>query len=117
MKDRRAFLVAVASGGAGLSLMATAARAQSASPAAAPTPAAPASPFVKPSGKPPSAVALALAAGMRSFDPALGDAELATIAAGIDAMRDLGPQLNPKKKRLANGDQPVATFAATTFLA
>lgn len=88
-------------GGLGVSLLAADGAAQA-------PPAASASPFVKPSGKPPTAVAVAIAATTRSFDRTLSDAELDTIARGIDALRDLGPQLNPRKHPLRNAEEPIA---------
>ena len=47
---------------------------------------------------------------MRAFDPALTDDEVTTIARGIDADRATAAQLNPKKKRLRNGDEPAVRF-------
>ncbi|GAC1534584.1 MAG: hypothetical protein NVS2B17_03820 [Candidatus Velthaea sp.] len=63
-------------------------------------------------GKPPSAAALAIAATFRSFDPALTDDELRTIAKNIDDNRAAGTELNPRKKPLKNSDEPVTRFAA-----
>jgi hypothetical protein len=51
-----------------------------------------------------------MAASMRAFDSALSDAEVAAIAAGIDANR-AGALLNPKKKRLKNDVGPDVHFA------
>lgn len=102
MKSRRSFLAAVASGGVALSL----ANPEPALAQSSPSP-APAS-----SAKPPSAAALAAATGMRAFDSGLSDAEVAAIAAGIDANRS-GGQLNPKKKRLRNDVGPGVHFAVT----
>jgi hypothetical protein len=90
--------------GLGVSLMAADGGAQT------PPPSASASPFVRPSGKPPSAVAVALAATMRSFDPALSAPELDGIARKIDAMRALGPQLNPKARPLRNAEDLIVQF-------
>ena len=59
-------------------------------------------------GKPPTAAALALAATMRGFDRALSATELDTIARGIDAMRALGPQFNPRRQPLRNAEEPIA---------
>jgi hypothetical protein len=93
MKSRRSFLAAVASGGAGMSLGAL-------DPAAAATP------------KPPSSQSEALAHAMRArFDPRLSDADLQTIAKAIDANNEAALTLNPKKKRLKNGDAPALRFA------
>jgi hypothetical protein len=91
-KSRRSFLAAVASGGAGMSLAAL-------DPVAAATP------------RPPSSQSEALAAGMRSgFDPTLSDADVQTIAQAIDANNVAARVLNPKKKRLKNGDAPIVRF-------
>ena len=46
------------------------------------------------------------------FDPALSDADVQTIAKAIDANGDAAKTLNPKKKRLKNGDAPAVRFAA-----
>ncbi|MGD0052228.1 MAG: hypothetical protein ABSD03_10500 [Vulcanimicrobiaceae bacterium] len=105
MADRRTFLGAV-SGVATTLLLAAGADAQTppASPAASSPPAAG-------SAKPPSAAALAAAAAMRRFDPALSDAEVETIARGIDD-NAVGAVLNPHRGRgLRNGDEPVTRFA------
>jgi hypothetical protein len=95
MKSRRSFLAAVASGGAGMSLAAL-------DPVAAATP------------KPPSSESAALAATLRTrFDPALSEADVRTIAQAIDANNVAAQVLNPKKKRLKNGDAPIVRFTAT----
>jgi hypothetical protein len=99
MKNRRSFLATVASGGVGLALA-------KADPAAAQS-----SPAPSPSGKPASAGAAAIAATMRRFDAALSNDDLQTIAKAIDANDDAAKSLNPKKKRLKNGDAPVVRFA------
>src|ERR1700722_12192444 len=92
MKSRRSFLAAVASGGAGISLAAL-------DPAAAATP------------KPPTSQSEALATALRArFDPALTAADVRTIAQAIDANNDAAQLLNPKKKRLKNGDAPIVRF-------
>lgn len=75
-------------------------------PAAAVSP----SPAATKTPQPPSAQAAALAAGMRRFDPALSDADVRTIAQAIDANDAAARVLNPKKKRLKNGDAPVVRF-------
>jgi hypothetical protein len=95
--NRKQFLAAVAAGAA-LSFKSSA----SAEPSAPPSP--------SPTEKPPSEAALALAATMRRFDPKLNDAEITTIARGIDEGARFGAALNPKKKRLRNWDEPVTTF-------
>ncbi len=46
---------------------------------------------------------------MRTFDPALTGADVTAIARGIDSARS-GAVLNPKKKRLQNGDEPLLHF-------
>jgi hypothetical protein len=102
MKNRRAFLASVASGGLGLVLVkADPAVAQSATPF--PSPSA--------SSKPASASAVATALSMRRFDAALTDDDVQTIAKAIDANNDGARALNPKKKRLKNGDAPIVRFA------
>ncbi len=60
----------------------------------------------------PSAAARATAENFRTFDAALSDAEIATIARTIDANAGATLQLNPKHKRLRNSDEPVTRFAA-----
>jgi len=100
MKTRRSFLAAVASGGVALSLASAEPAAAQSSPAPAPSS----------SVTPPSAAALAAAVSMRAFDAGLSDAEVAAIAAGIDANR-AGAQLNPKKKPLKNETGPDVHFA------
>jgi hypothetical protein len=57
----------------------------------------------------PSPAALALAHEMRELDPALTDAQLDGIARGIDEVRSHGAALSPKKKRLANGVDPITS--------
>lgn len=116
MADRRSFLGAV-SGIAATVLLARDADAQTA-PAAPVSPAialpASASPAPAPSAspKPASPQAAAIAASMRRFDSALSDADVATIAQGIDANRAGAARLNPRKATaLKNGDEPVTRFA------
>ncbi len=81
------------------------------SPRPASSPAAPAhahaSPGPSPSPKPPSAAARAQAETMRAFDPKLTDAQLDTIARGIDGNDAAGQRLNKKGRVLKNGDEPV----------
>ena len=103
MKNRRSFLATVASGGVGFALAKVDPALAQSSPSPAPTG----------SGKPPSPAAAASAASMRMrFDPALSDADVQTIAKAIDANGDAAKTLNPKKKRLKNGDAPAVRFAA-----
>ncbi len=108
MADRRSFLGAV-SGAAASVLLAGPAEAQAPAPAAPPGSALP-SP--RPSAKPASALAVAAAAAMRRFDPQLGDADLDTIAHGIDDNRREGGRLNPHGTALKNGEEPVLHFSA-----
>jgi hypothetical protein len=106
MADRRSFLGAV-SGVAATVLFAKAADAQTTAPV-------PASPVPKPSAspKPPTAEAVAIAASMRRFDPALSDADLDKIAHGIDDNRRGEARLNPRRATaLRNGDEPVTHFS------
>ena len=104
MKNRRSFLATVASGGVGLALVTS-------GPAAAQSTAVP-SPAPSATDKPASFASAAIAATMRTrFDSALTDAELQTIARAIDANNDAAKLLNPKKKRLKNGDAPAVHFA------
>jgi hypothetical protein len=111
MKNRRSFLAAVASGGVGLALMSKGAGAQTETPApAAPSAKSPHPARQPATGKPPSAVAVAMAATFRSFDPHLTDSQLATIAKSIDDNRAAGARLNPKRARLRNGNEPVTHF-------
>ncbi|HEX3548987.1 MAG TPA: hypothetical protein VHT53_01345 [Candidatus Elarobacter sp.] len=114
MADRRTFLGAV-SGVAAAALLAppdpagAQARAPQAPPASSPLP----SPKPSASPKPASAVAAAIAASMRRFDPGLSDADLDTIAHGVDDNRRATVRLNPRKATaLKNGDEPVTRFAA-----
>jgi hypothetical protein len=102
MKNRRSFLAAVASGGVGIALTTTEPAVAQATPA--PSPSA--------SAKPPSDEAAALAAAMRArFDSTLTDADVQRIAKAIDANAEAALALNPKKKRLKNGDAPAVRFA------
>ena len=91
------FLAAAVSAGA---LLAAPAGAQTtATPTPAPTPA-----------KKPSDAASALAARMRAFDPNLSDADLATIAEGIDGNFSLGRAVNPKGTAIPNAIEPATAF-------
>lgn len=79
--------------------------------------AAPQSPAPTPSPKPASEAsdaARALALRMRAFDPALTDAEVRTIAEGIDPNLKLGSKINPKGRVLKNSDEPATTFEAAS---
>jgi phage tail sheath gpL-like len=103
MKNRRSFIATVASGSVGLALATS-------DPAAAQSAPAPV-PVASSSDKPASFGSAALAATMRArFDSALTDADLQTIAKAIDANNDTAKLLNPKKKRLKNGDAPIVRF-------
>jgi hypothetical protein len=62
--------------------------------------------------KPPSSQSAALATAMRArFDPALSAADVQAIAQAIDANDAAALALNPKKKRLKNGDAPIVRFS------
>jgi hypothetical protein len=90
MADRRSFLGAVSGVAATLVFAETEATHAASSPA--------------------SAAARAQAAAMRGFDPHLSDAELATIARGIDAANAAGAKMNAHGRVLRNGDEPVTSF-------
>ncbi len=47
---------------------------------------------------------------MRAFDPKLTDAELATIAEGIDGNLQLGRAVNPKGTTIPNSVEPATSF-------
>lgn len=117
MKDRKTFLTGLGVAGAAIALGRAAEAQQTPTPAAtsSPRPAVPAPPpkRVARPAKRPSAAALAVAATFRRFDPRLDDAEVETIARGIDDSVKGGTTLNPKKKPLGNGDEPVTTFTVT----
>jgi hypothetical protein len=115
MKNRRGFLAALtplwAAGTA--AVIAARARAQTPAPAAKKSRAPGAIRRGTESEAPaPSAAALALAARARGYDPQLTDVQIEAIARGIDANRAAGSALNPKRKPLRNGDEPVTRFAA-----
>ncbi|HEV2260983.1 MAG TPA: hypothetical protein VGR69_01675 [Candidatus Rubrimentiphilum sp.] len=93
MKTRKQFIAAAVTTGA---LLAAPASAQT--PAPAPTP------------KKPSDAARALAARMRDFDPNLTEAELATIADGIDGELQIGRAVNPKGTAIPNSVEPATEF-------
>ena len=101
MKTRRSFLGTVASGGVGLALVKVDPAAGQSSPSPAPTATRKAASFGS----------AAIAATMRTrFDAALTDDEVQTIAKAIDTNNDAAKLLNPKKRRLKNGDAPVVRF-------
>lgn len=106
MKNRRSFLGAVASGGVSVALIgkADAQSAPAAAPSASPQPNAAAT------QKPISPEAMAMALTYRRFDAALSDAEIETIARGIDRKRGAGALLNPKGALLKNADEPITRF-------
>ncbi len=112
VKDRRTFLAALGVAGASLALRVRGDRAE-ASPAPALSPHAERPlpvPSRSPVAKQPSAAAAAVAATFRRFDPELSDADIGTIARGIDDSVKAGLTLDPKKKPLHNGDEPVTIF-------
>ncbi len=67
-------------------------------------------PTATPAPKKPSDAASALAARMRAFDPKLTDAELATIADGIDGNLQIGRAINPKGTAIPNSVEPATSF-------
>jgi hypothetical protein len=107
LRNRKQFLTTVGATGAALALT-QGARASAADPSPVPSPPPPSPAATE---KPISAAARATAATMRRFDPKLSDAEIERIARDIDDGASAGEALNPKKKRLRNGDEPVTTFA------
>lgn len=129
MKNRKSFLAMLSVTGVSLSLAARAeAQPTSSASQALPTSAPASSPASSASATPisaateaaatpasgatkaPSAEALATARTMRRFDAKLTDAQIETIARGIDGNAIAGARLNPKKKRLRNSDEPVTIF-------
>ena len=54
---------------------------------------------------------MAAAVAMRRFDAGLSDDDVQTIAKAIDANADAARALNPKNRRLKNGDAPIVRFA------
>lgn len=117
MKDRKTFLAGIGIAGVAIAFGRAAEAQQEATPAAttSPRPAIPAPPpkrIARPA-KRPSAAALAVAATFRRFDSRLDDAEIETIARGIDDGVKAGTALNPKKRPLRNGDEPVTIFTVT----
>jgi hypothetical protein len=104
MKNRRSFLAAVASGSVGLSLAKVDPAAAQSKPSPSPAPSA--------TPKRASVGSAAVAATFRErFDHGLSDDDVQTIAKAIDANNDASKALNPKKKRLKNGDAPAVSFA------
>lgn len=95
MSTRKAFLTAAASG----ALLAAAPAPPV--PPATPSPSAPAKT---------SPLSRAFAERMRVFDPALTDAQIETIAEGIEDNLKTGSRVNPKGKALGNADEPVTIF-------
>ena len=53
---------------------------------------------------------MAFALTFRAFDAAFTDADLKTIARGIDRKRAAGSDLNPKGTLLKNADEPITRF-------
>ncbi len=51
---------------------------------------------------------------MRAFDPHLSDAQIDTIAHGIEASAASGGTLNPHGTLLRNSDEPVTRFHVDT---
>jgi hypothetical protein len=117
MADRRSFLGAV-SGVAVSVVLAKTAEAQTAPDKPSPGPSSPAAPAASgpassgpsASPKPPSAGARAQAEAMRAFDPKLSEAEIETIARGIDGSYAAGQKLNKHGRVLRNGDEPITRF-------
>ncbi len=104
MKSRKSFLRRATAAGVSLAFAASAkpADARETAPAAR-------SPRPEPARKPPSETARAQAASMRRFDAKLTDAELDTIARGIDGAA-AGAVLGGGKHPLRDGEEPVTTF-------
>ncbi len=109
MKSRKGFLHRAAAVGISVAFSASA-KPASACDAASADAAPSATPVSKSATKAPSEAARAQAAGMRRFDPKLSDADLDTIARGIDAAA-AGSALGGGKHPLRNGEEPVTTFA------
>lgn len=102
MSTRKNFLGAAASLGAVIAASRGATAAATPAPSATPAPA---------EQKPPSEAARAFAARMRKFDAKLSDAELETIARGIDDAWSAGSRINAKGKELRNADEPDPAFS------
>jgi hypothetical protein len=77
--------------------------------AAPPSPEPSAAPSPKPHAKS-SQLARDFAERMRGFDPKLTDAQIATIASGIDDNLRSGKGINPKGDPLHNWDEPATFF-------
>ena len=72
----------------------------------------PPSPLPSPSASPPpSPAARAFAERMRAFDPGLTDAQIASIASGVETNWQLGKTVNHNGIALANSDEPVPAFS------
>lgn len=97
MSTRKAFIAAAAS-------VPLVAAAPPSPPPASPTPSA------SPKARKISEAARALAAQMRTFDPALSDKEVEDIAAGIDGNLKVGDGVNKHGTVLKNWDEPVTIF-------
>lgn len=102
MASRKQF---VATAAASIGAMMAQPQAAAAQSAASPQP----SPSPSPS---PSPTAHELALRMRAFDPQLTDAEIESIAEGIEGNLKLGTTIDPKGRALKNSDEPVPAFSA-----
>lgn len=79
----------------------------------APTGVAPPKSTPSPSPKPPAKIAPAardLAQSMRTFEPQLTDAQIESIAQGIDGNLKLGRYVNPHGTLLKNWNEPATSF-------
>jgi len=101
MSSRKTFLSTLGATGTSFAFASSSAGANAAS-----TPASPAPP---PRTKI-SDAARAQALAMRRFDPHLDDAQLETIARGIDDAAASARALSPHAEPLHNGDEPVTRF-------
>jgi len=117
VKDRKTFLIGIGIASAAIALKCPAEGQPATAPAATTSPraaiSAPRPEAIARPAKRPSPAALAAAAAFRRFDPKLDDAELETIARGIDDSVKAGASLKRKKKPLGNGDEPVTIFTVT----
>jgi hypothetical protein len=69
-------------------------------------------PSPQPSPTPsPSPASREFALRMRAFDPKLTDAEIESIAAGVEANWKLGKTVNHKGDALKNSDEPIPSFS------
>ncbi|GAC1299282.1 MAG: hypothetical protein NVSMB19_03060 [Vulcanimicrobiaceae bacterium] len=110
MKNRKTFLTALGFSSVSLALGGRGDAEPTAAPSAGPAP-SDAPPAAAPAAaKPAGALALAAASAMRRFDPNLSDADVEKIARGIEQNANVGARLDPKEKRLRNGDEPVTSF-------